>query len=51
MKLSRIKGICWGNWAFFIIVTLLFVMTLLSGCGTKGDLYLPDKKADATIKQ
>lgn len=36
------KRICWGNWIFLFIVVGLFSVTLLSGCGHKGDLYLPD---------
>ncbi|PWR00252.1 LPS translocon maturation chaperone LptM [Leucothrix pacifica] len=36
------KRICWGNWIFLFIVVGLFSVTMLSGCGHKGDLYLPD---------
>ena len=35
------RRICWGNWIFLFIVVGLFSVTL-SGCGNKGDLYLPD---------
>lgn len=50
MKPSIFKRICWGNWLFFIIVTFLFITTLLSGCGSKGDLYLPDGPAKPAVK-
>jgi len=42
------KNICWGNWLFFIIVTFLFVISLLSACGNKAALYLPDKPSKIT---
>jgi len=43
MKPSPFKNICWGNWLFFIMIAFLFVISLMSACGTKGDLHLPDK--------
>jgi predicted small lipoprotein YifL len=43
MKPSWFKTICWGNWLFFIIVIFLFIISLLSACGTKSDLYIPDE--------
>ncbi|MCK5901652.1 MAG: lipoprotein [Cocleimonas sp.] len=42
MKISLFKRVCWGNWLFFIIVSFLFIITLLSACGTKGGLYMPE---------
>ncbi len=41
------KNICWVNWLFTIMVAGLAVISLsimLSGCGNKGDLTVPDKK-------
>lgn len=35
------KQVCWGNRIFLIMVMGLFLASLLSGCGTKGDLTLP----------
>jgi len=45
MKRAVLKNICWGNWLFFIIVTFLFIVSLLSACGTKGVLVVPDKES------
>jgi predicted small lipoprotein YifL len=39
------KNICWVNWLFTAMVIGLFVISIsmaLSGCGNKGELYLPD---------
>jgi predicted small lipoprotein YifL len=36
-----VKNICFGNWVFLFISVGLLTVTL-SGCGSKGDLYLPD---------
>jgi len=46
MKRPVLKNICWGNWLFFIIVTFLFIVSLLSACGTKGGLVLPGKASN-----
>ena len=48
MKPSPFKNICWGNLVFFIVVIFLFIMSLLNACGTKGDLYIPDKQQPST---
>jgi len=40
------KNICWGNWLFTLMITGLFLLSLsslLSGCGNKGVLTLPEK--------
>jgi len=40
------KNICWVNWLFIIMVGILSVIsigTLVSGCGNKGALYMPDE--------
>jgi predicted small lipoprotein YifL len=50
MKFSLLKNICWGNWLFFIIIAFLFVISLLSACGSKGNLYLPDKPSGKPSK-
>ena len=39
------KGVCWVNWLFMAMIAFLAVIsisTMLSGCGNKGVLYLPD---------
>jgi predicted small lipoprotein YifL len=51
MKGSVFKNICWGNWLYFIVVVFLFVVSLLSACGTKGDLYIPDKETKESTVQ
>jgi predicted small lipoprotein YifL len=51
MKRPVLKDICWGNWLFFIIVTFLFIVSLLSACGTKGALVLPDDESKPKISQ
>lgn len=35
---------CWANVLFWIVVAILGVGSMLSGCGQKGPLYLPDHK-------
>jgi len=48
------KKICWVNWLFAIMVAglaLLSLSTMLSGCGNKGALYLPDSDKTATQVQ
>jgi len=42
------KDICWVNWLYAAMIVFLFfvsVSSMLSGCGNKGDLYLPDHAA------
>jgi len=42
------KDICWVNWLYAAMIVFLFfvsVSSMLSGCGNKGDLYLPDHNA------
>jgi predicted small lipoprotein YifL len=34
--------LCPGYLLFIVVVAALALMTLLGGCGQKGDLYLPD---------
>ena len=33
--------ICWGQYALWAVIVVLGVASMLSGCGAKGDLYLP----------
>jgi predicted small lipoprotein YifL len=48
MKPSLFNTICWGNGLFFIMIAFLFIISLMSACGTKGVLQLPDKPSKIT---
>ncbi|MDH5764568.1 MAG: lipoprotein [Gammaproteobacteria bacterium] len=39
---------CWANWVFIVVLAVLSLSSLLSGCGKTGDLYLPDKETEQT---
>ncbi|WP_299870940.1 lipoprotein [uncultured Cocleimonas sp.] len=41
------KNICWAQKLFALMIVALFIVTI-SGCGNKGDLYLPDAKSSAS---
>ncbi|HEA26768.1 MAG TPA: hypothetical protein ENH92_06550 [Ectothiorhodospiraceae bacterium] len=32
--------ICWAQYTLWAVIALLGVLSMLSGCGSKGDLYL-----------
>jgi predicted small lipoprotein YifL len=36
----------WAGYFLWLLVALAGSSALLSGCGQKGDLYLPDREAD-----
>ena len=39
------KNICWAQRLYMLMIAGLFILSvssMLSGCGNKGDLYLPD---------
>ncbi len=42
---------CWAQYAFWAVIVALGVITLLSGCGAKGDLYLPPEQKQAAPVQ
>jgi predicted small lipoprotein YifL len=42
---------CWAQYAFWAVIVALGVVTLLSGCGAKGDLYLPPEQEQAAPAQ
>jgi predicted small lipoprotein YifL len=44
---------CWARYLFIAIVTIMGVGSIVTACGQKGDLYLPDpaEKPDATPRQ
>lgn len=36
--------LCWSQTALFIVIAVLGVLSMLSGCGAKGALYLPSEQ-------
>jgi len=40
---------CPSSVLFLLVVILLGTISLLSGCGKKGPLYLPDEKAAVAV--
>lgn len=40
--------ICWAQYTLWAVIALLGVMSLLAGCGSKGDLYLPPAETEQT---
>jgi len=47
------KNICWAQKLFALMIFALFIMSVsstLSGCGNKGDLYLPDNNKGSVDK-
>ncbi|MBD3671435.1 MAG: lipoprotein [Gammaproteobacteria bacterium] len=36
--------ICWAQYLQWAVFAILALVILLSGCGQKGELYLPDAK-------
>lgn len=43
-----IMRFCPSQWLFIILVVLLGVSSMLSACGKKGPLYLPEQKAQTS---
>lgn len=37
--------ICWPNALLILVIVVLGTLSMLSACGRKGDLYLPDDAA------
>ncbi len=33
--------ICWAQYTLWAVIAVLGVLSMLAGCGSKGDLYLP----------
>jgi hypothetical protein len=40
---ALIMKLCWPNYVFWLIITFAGGSAMLSACGQKGDLYLPDE--------
>ncbi len=41
---------CWANTLFILVIITLGTLSVLSACGQKGDLYLPEKDRPAEKK-
>jgi predicted small lipoprotein YifL len=41
---------CWAQYGWIGVVALLGLLSLFSGCGAKGDLFMPEEPA-ATERQ
>lgn len=39
---ARVKP-CWAQYLLWFVIAVLGTGAMLSGCGQKGDLYLPDQ--------
>lgn len=39
---------CWAQYAFWAMIAVLGMTSLLAGCGAKGDLYLPREQQQAS---
>ncbi|MCB1755964.1 MAG: lipoprotein [Gammaproteobacteria bacterium] len=37
--------ICWAQWVFIAVIAVLGLAQMLSACGNKGPLYLPEETA------
>ena len=33
--------ICWAQYTLWAVIAVLGVVSMLAGCGSKGDLYMP----------
>ena len=38
---SKTMGRCWAQYALWAVIAILGTASMLSGCGARGDLYLP----------
>lgn len=42
---------CWAQYALWAVIIALGVMSMLTGCGAKGDLYLPPEQEQTAPAQ
>ncbi|MCO6412916.1 MAG: lipoprotein [Thiogranum sp.] len=42
---------CWANYLLWLIITLAGIGAMLSACGQKGNLYLPDESESREQEQ
>ena len=38
---------CWAQYSFWAMIALLGSIALFSGCGAKGDLFMPEEDSSA----
>ncbi len=43
--------ICWAQYSLWGIIALLGTMALFSGCGAKGDLFMPEEALESSRPQ
>lgn len=43
--------LCWPKLTFAAVILILGISSMLSGCGKKGPLYLPEKATPATTQK
>jgi predicted small lipoprotein YifL len=37
---------CWARYLLYLVIAILAVGQMVTACGQKGDLYLPEKRAE-----
>ena len=42
---------CWATYALWLVIAVLAVGSMVSACGQKGDLYLPEQSEIQKKKQ
>lgn len=42
---------CWANWLFLMVIVVLSLSSILTGCGKTGDLYLPEQSPQSNKEQ
>ncbi|MEN8169893.1 MAG: lipoprotein [Pseudomonadota bacterium] len=40
--------ICWAQYTLWAVIAVLGVVSMLSGCGAKGDLFMPPPEQQQT---
>jgi predicted small lipoprotein YifL len=40
--------ICWAQYTLWAVIAVLGVVSMLSGCGAKGDLFMPPSEQQQT---
>lgn len=41
---------CWAQYLLWLVIVIMGTMAMLSGCGQRGPLFLPDKESVAAKK-
>lgn len=50
IKIIMLKSICWAQRLFTLIIFSLFIVSMLSACGNKGNLYLPENSSKNNLE-